>query len=129
MFSAGQLETFKRQLMQSLSDDSSSVRCWYLILVVINTNYLLIITFGFLLNMTIIFLSPPFCFLALKLWQQAETIDIGTCDQTVPKTYSDMGTSYPTSLIITWPFQWTDCINHRLLKELTFAYSCLSTFL
>lgn len=39
-------------------------------------------------------------FLSLPLEQQAETIDIGTCDQAVPKAYPDKGISHLIDYLI-----------------------------
>lgn len=83
-----QLETFKRQLMQSLTDENSSVRivvtssrCSY------SNSDMMIVSFGYddflhmkIISYDILFLKP------------AETVDIGTCDQSVPKAYPDKGT-------------------------------------
>lgn len=95
--------------MQSLADDNPSVRYQY-----INLSILIIITIDFVTENDKYY-SPeqvftPFIFLLL-LGQQAETIDIRTCDQSVPKAYPDKGTSHLIGYLII-------IFMHRLSSEL-----------
>lgn len=80
-----QLETFKRQLMQSLNDDNSSVRISYVPISI----YLFVCYMTFVCTFCCKLLI---CYRFLDLWLQAETVDIGTCDQPVPRAYPDKGT-------------------------------------
>lgn len=79
--------------MQSLADDNPSVRHQY-----INLTILIIIAIDFVAENDQ-YCSPKrvfplYCFSFLSgLGQQAETVDIRTCDQSVPKAYPDKGTS------------------------------------
>lgn len=75
--------------MQSLTDDNASVRHQY-----INLDILIL----YFVSENDLYYYPPKqdCFLcyafSLLLLQHAETTDIGTCDQSVPKAYPDKGT-------------------------------------
>ncbi|XP_040865680.1 uncharacterized protein At4g15545 isoform X1 [Glycine max] len=80
------LETFKKQLMQSLTDDNALVRHQYI--------NLAILALYFVSENDLYYYSPKqelvllYSF-SLLLLQHAETTDIGTCDQSVPKAYPD----------------------------------------
>ena len=83
------METFKKQLMQSLTDDNALVRHQYI--------NLAILALYFVSENDLYYYSPKqelvllYSF-SLLLLQHAETTDIGTCDQSVPKAYPYKGT-------------------------------------
>lgn len=89
--SCWQLETFKRQLMQSLNDDNASVRFRYSASIYIFRgfhHFFLVCNLSCLWfsSLTIHFYQGRFNFL-----QPAETVDIGTCDQSNLNSYLSKG--------------------------------------
>lgn len=90
--------------MQSLTDDNALVRHQYI--------NLAILALYFVSENDLYYYSPKqelvllYSF-SLLLLQHAETIDIGTCDQSVPKAYPDKGTP---QYIPHWWFYYQFCM-------------------
>lgn len=65
------------------------------------------------------------CFFSLLLGQQAETIDIRTCDQAVPKAYPDKGNSHLIDDFIIIFIKIALLASEYLFVHISFVIYCL----